>query len=90
MEAILDRLRLGNWNEQQPRKTIRLGSDLEFLGLAVYDNPAERLLPPPAERLRIPRVNDRLLLGRVLPILVMVVSGSSSELAQLRARRRLG
>jgi hypothetical protein len=59
VQPILDRLLLDT-HEQEPRKTICSGSDLELIGVVVDDNPAERLSPPVAERARVPCVDDRL------------------------------
>jgi len=43
VQPILDRLLLEDTHEQEPRKTICSGSDLDLVGVVVDDNPAERL-----------------------------------------------
>ncbi len=61
VEAILRRLRLRDPHEEEPRKPIRGGSDLELVGILAHDNPAERVSPPQSEGTRVARVDDRLL-----------------------------
>lgn len=61
VQAILRRLRLRDRHEEESRKPIRGGSDLELLGVVVHDNPAERVSPPESEGTRVARINDRLL-----------------------------
>src|SRR4051812_49254615 len=61
VQAILDRLRLRDGGEEEPRQTIRGGSNLELVGVVADDDPTERLPPPPSEAARIACIDDRLL-----------------------------
>ena len=61
VQAVLRRLRLGDRHEQEPRKSIRGGSDLELVWVVVHDDPAERVSPPEPEGTRVVRIHDGLL-----------------------------
>ena len=61
VQPILDRLRLGDGDEEESRQTIRSGSNLELVGVVVDDYPTERIPPPPPEAVRIACIDDCLL-----------------------------
>jgi hypothetical protein len=44
VQPILHRLLFRDGNEQEPRRTICGGSDLELIGVVIDDNPAEKPL----------------------------------------------
>jgi hypothetical protein len=61
VQPILDRLRLWDRDEQEPRNTVRSRSDLEFVRILVDDDPTERLSPPAPKPARVACLDDRLL-----------------------------
>jgi hypothetical protein len=61
MKPILTRFDLRHRNEKKSGKPISTRSYLKLVGLVVDYNPAQRLLPPPAEPDRVFRVNVCLL-----------------------------
>src|SRR5437660_3618787 len=61
VQPILRRLQLRNGHEEESRKTISRGSNLELVGVGVDNHPAQRVPPPTAEGAWVPRIHDRLL-----------------------------
>src|SRR5690606_25910931 len=61
VQPVLAGLLVRRDSEQQARLAVGRGTDLEFLVGLVHDHPAQRLLPPAAERDRAGGVDDELL-----------------------------